>query len=101
GPTQTAGQRLKAMVQCADGFAIAEQDLRIRGPGEMMGTRQSGIPEFRVMNLVRDATALEQARQEAFVMIERDPQLSHPDHQLLKSTVLRKWQTKLELGTIG
>ncbi|MYF24900.1 MAG: ATP-dependent DNA helicase RecG, partial [Nitrospira sp. SB0678_bin_10] len=54
GPTQTAAQRLKAMVQCADGFAIAEQDLRIRGPGEMMGTRQSGIPEFRVMNLVRD-----------------------------------------------
>lgn len=101
GPTQTAGQRLKAMVQCADGFAIAEQDLRIRGPGEMMGTRQSGIPEFRVMNLVRDVTVLEQARQEAFVMIERDPQLSHPDHQLLKSTVLQKWQTKLELGTIG
>ena len=101
GPTQTAGQRLKAMVQCADGFAIAEQDLRIRGPGEMMGTRQSGIPEFRVMNLVRDATALEQAQQEAFAMMERDPQLSHPDHQLLKATVLRKWQTKLELGTIG
>ena len=101
GPTQTAGQRLKAMVQCSDGFAIAEQDLRIRGPGEMMGTRQSGIPEFRVMNLVRDVTALEQARQEAFVMIEQDPQLSHPDHQLLKATVLRKWQTKLELGTIG
>ncbi len=101
GPTQTAAQRLKAMVQCADGFAIAEQDLRIRGPGEMMGTRQSGIPEFRVMNLVRDATALEQARQEAFAMMERDPQLSHPDHQLLKATILRKWQTKLELGTIG
>ncbi len=101
GPTQTAAQRLKAMVQCADGFAIAEQDLRIRGPGEMMGTRQSGIPEFRVMNLVRDATALEQARQEAFAMMERDPQLSHPEHQLLKATVLRKWQTKLELGTIG
>ena len=101
GPTQTAQQRLKAMVQCADGFAIAEQDLRIRGPGEMMGTRQSGIPEFRVMNLVRDATALEQARQEAFAMMEQDPQLSHPDHQLLKATVLRKWQTKLELGTIG
>ena len=101
GPTQTAAQRLKAMVQCADGFAIAEQDLRIRGPGEMMGTRQSGISEFRVMNLVRDATALEQARQEAFAMMERDPQLSHPDHQLLRATVLRKWQTKLELGTIG
>ena len=101
GTTQTAAQRLKAMVQCADGFAIAEQDLRIRGPGEMLGTRQSGIPEFRVMNLVRDAPALEQARQEAFALMEQDPQLSQPDHQLLKATVLRKWQTKLELGTIG
>ncbi len=101
GQTQTAAQRLKAMVQCADGFAIAEQDLRIRGPGEMLGTRQSGIPEFRVMNLVRDAAALEQARQAAFALLEQDPQLSHPDHQLLKATVLRKWETKLELGTIG
>ena len=101
GPTQTAEQRLKAMVQCADGFAIAEQDLRIRGPGEMLGTRQSGIPEFRVMNLVRDAVALEQARQEAFALMEQDPELSHSDHQVLKAAVLRRWQTKLDLGTIG
>lgn len=101
GPTHTAQQRLKAMVQCSDGFAIAEQDLRIRGPGEMLGTRQSGIPEFRVMNLVRDATVLEQARQEAFALMKQDPELSHPDHQRLKATVLRRWQAKLELGTIG
>ena len=100
-PTQTAEQRLKAMVHCSDGFAIAEQDLRIRGPGEMLGTRQSGIPEFRVMNLVRDAAVLEQARQEAFALMERDPQLSHPDHRLLKAVVLRKWQAKLDLGSIG
>ena len=100
-PTQTAEQRLKAMVHCSDGFAIAEQDLRIRGPGEMLGTRQSGIPEFRVMNLVRDATVLEQARQEAFALMERDPHLSHPDHRLLKAVVLRKWQAKLDLGSIG
>ena len=53
------------------------------------------------MNLVRDAPALEQARQESFALMEQDPQLSQPDHQLLKATVLRKWQTKLELGTIG
>ena len=100
-PTQTAEQRLKAMVHYSDGFAIAEQDLRIRGPGEMLGTRQSGIPEFRVMNLVRDATVLEQARQEAFALMERDPQLSHPDHQRLKAVVLRKWQARLDLGSIG
>ena len=101
GPTQTAEQRLKAMVHCSDGFAIAEQDLRIRGPGEMLGTRQSGIPEFRVMNLVRDAAVLEQARQEAFALMERDPELAHPDHQLLKATVVRKWQARLDLGSIG
>ena len=101
GPTHTAEQRLKAMVQCSDGFAIAEQDLRIRGPGEMLGTRQSGIPEFRVMNLVRDATVLEQARHEAFALLERDPEVSHPDHRRLKAAVLRRWQTKLDLGTIG
>ncbi len=101
GPTHTAEQRLKAMVQSSDGFAIAEQDLCIRGPGEMLGTRQSGIPEFRVMNLVRDATVLEQARQEAFALMNRDPELAHPDHQLLKATVLRRWQTKLDLGSIG
>jgi len=53
--TQTAQQRLRAMVECADGFAIAEQDLRIRGPGEFLGTRQWGIPEFRVADLVRDS----------------------------------------------
>ena len=100
-PTQTAEQRLKAMVHYSDGFAIAEQDLRIRGPGEMLGTRQSGILEFRVMNLVRDATVLEQARQEAFALMERDPQLSHPDHQRLKAVVLRKWQARLDLGSIG
>ena len=101
GPTHTAEQRLKAMVQCSDGFTIAEQDLRIRGPGEMLGTRQSGIPEFRVMNLVRDAVVLEQARQEAFSLMERDPELAHADHQLLKAAVVRRWQSKLDLGKIG
>ena len=100
-PTQTAEQRLKAMVHCGDGFAIAEQDLQIRGPGEMLGTRQWGVPEFRVMNLVRDAAVLEQARQEAFALMKQDPQLSHPDHQLLKAAVLRRWQAKLDLGSIG
>ena len=100
-PTQTAEQRLKAMVHCGDGFAIAEQDLQIRGPGEMLGTRQWGVPEFRVMNLVRDAAVLEQARQEAFALMKQDPELSHPDHQLLKAAVLRRWQAKLDLGSIG
>ena len=100
-PTQTGERRLKAMVQCSDGFAIAEQDLNIRGPGDMLGTRQWGIPEFRVADLVRDAALLERARAEAHALVERDPELSHPDHQFLKATMLRRWQTKLELKSIG
>ncbi len=100
-PTQTGERRLKAMVQCSDGFAIAEQDLNIRGPGDMLGTRQWGIPEFRVADLIRDAELLERARAEAHALVERDPELSHPDHQFLKATMLRRWQTKLDLKSIG
>ena len=99
--THTAEQRLKAMRQCSDGFAIAEEDLNIRGPGEVLGTRQWGLPELRVANLIQDAALLEEARREAFALVERDPQLSHPDHQLLKAAMLRRWQSRLELGSIG
>lgn len=99
--TQSAQQRLKAMVNCSDGFAIAEQDLRIRGPGDFLGTRQWGVPEFRVADLVRDSHLLEQARKEAFTLVEQDPHLSLPEHRELKSIMLRRWKTKLDLGSIG
>jgi len=99
--TQSAQQRLKAMVACSDGFAIAEQDLRIRGPGEFLGTRQWGMPEFRVMNLVRDARLMEQARQAAFKLVKQDPHLQKPEHQSLKTVMLRRWQAKLDLGNVG
>ncbi len=99
--THTAEQRLRAMVQYADGFAIAEQDLNIRGPGEVLGTRQWGIPELRVVNLVQDSALLEQARDEAFALVTRDPRLAHPDHQCLRDAMLRRWQSRLDLGSIG
>jgi len=99
--TQTAQQRLKAMVNCSDGFAIAEQDLRIRGPGEFLGTRQWGMPEFRIADLVRDSHLLEQARDEAFKLVQHDPHLSLPEHRELKTTMLRRWQARLDLGSIG
>jgi len=65
-------RRLDVMVSTTDGFKIAEADLDIRGPGEFLGTRQSGLPDFRVANLLRDGRILEQARQEAFTIAE-DP----------------------------
>jgi ATP-dependent DNA helicase RecG len=63
--TSVARERLGIMEETNDGFRIAEKDLEIRGPGEVMGTRQSGIPTFRVGNLVRDVRILEEARREA------------------------------------
>jgi ATP-dependent DNA helicase RecG len=70
--TQESRERLKIMEESTDGFKIAEKDLEIRGPGEVMGTRQSGIPAFRIANIVRDQNILQQAKREAeFMLIER------------------------------
>jgi ATP-dependent DNA helicase RecG len=63
--TNIARERLGIMEETSDGFRIAEKDLELRGPGEVMGTRQSGVPTFRVGNLVRDVLILEEARREA------------------------------------
>ncbi len=68
--TREAQERLKIMEQTTDGFKIAEKDLEIRGPGEVMGTRQSGLPEFRIANIVRDQKILEIAKREATYMLE-------------------------------
>ncbi|MBX3350037.1 MAG: ATP-dependent DNA helicase RecG [Nitrospira sp.] len=96
-----AGERLEALVRSNDGFVIAEDDLRIRGPGEFFGLRQWGMPEFRVANLVRDGDLLEQARQEAFSLLQSDPGLKESAHQGLREAMLRKWEKKLELGSIS
>ncbi len=97
----TAQQRLEALVNSTDGFVIAEDDLRIRGPGEFLGLRQWGLPEFRVANLVRDVDLLEQARREAVALVAGDGTLSQPQHQTLKRTLLRRWQDRLALSVVG
>jgi ATP-dependent DNA helicase RecG len=63
--TAVAKERLGIMEESTDGFRIAEKDLEIRGPGDVMGTRQSGVPAFRIGNIVRDIELLEEARKEA------------------------------------
>jgi ATP-dependent DNA helicase RecG len=72
-PTPEAEARLRALEQTTDGFAISERDLEIRGPGEFFGTRQSGLPEMRIANVLRDRAVLEEAREEAFRLVERGP----------------------------
>jgi ATP-dependent DNA helicase RecG len=69
--TPEARERLTVMVETTDGFKIAEKDLEIRGPGELMGTRQAGVPIFRIGHLVRDRNVLEWARREAQVLLSR------------------------------
>ena len=97
----SARQRLEALVKSADGFVIAEEDLRIRGPGEFFGVRQWGLPEFRAANLVRDGAILEQARRDAFALLAKDPELTAAQHQPLRNAVFRRWREKLALGSVS
>ena len=96
-----ARERLEALVRSNDGFVIAEEDLRIRGPGEFLGLRQWGMPEFRVANLVRDLELLQEARLEAFSLVKQDPGLQQAAHQGLREAMLHKWGEKLELGSVS
>jgi ATP-dependent DNA helicase RecG len=100
-PVSGARERLEALVRSYDGFVIAEEDLRIRGPGEFFGLRQWGMPEFRVANIVRDGDLLQQARVEAFSIVKLDPELKGAAHQAAKEAMLRKWEQKLELGSVS
>ena len=96
-----ADRRLQVMVQTNDGFQIAEADLEIRGPGDFLGTRQAGLPEFRVANLIKDINILEAARNEAFAYVEQTGQLTTPEAQVVRTELLRRWGGRLELAAIG
>jgi ATP-dependent DNA helicase RecG len=98
---EEARRRLEALVKSHDGFVIAEEDLRIRGPGEFFGTRQWGPSDLRVANLIRDAKILDEAREEATRLLQRDPYLARPEHAELKAALLRRWQAKLDLAAVS
>jgi ATP-dependent DNA helicase RecG len=83
------------MESTADGFRIAEEDLSIRGPGEFFGTRQSGIPDLQLANIVRDIGMLETARKEAFDLVDADPELKK--HPLVREAIRKKWMDRLDL----
>ncbi len=97
--TEEARARLQAMVECTDGFQIAERDLELRGPGELFGTRQAGFSNLEVAYLLRDVQLLEVARREAFGLIEADPHLT--GHPLLRDVLKQRWQGTLALATVG
>ena len=96
-----AAERLAVMEREHDGFKIAEADLRLRGPGEFLGTRQSGMGEFRLANLARDAAILAEARDEAQRWLQQDPELKSPESAALREVLIHRWGPRLQLGAVG
>lgn len=94
-------RRLEVMCETTDGFRIAEADLEIRGPGEFLGTRQSGLPDFRVANLLRDGRILEEAREEAFALADSADFLTSDRYAELRQALVDRWGSRLELAAIG
>ncbi|HXG17685.1 MAG TPA: ATP-dependent DNA helicase RecG [Methylomirabilota bacterium] len=100
-PADESHRRLRVMIETDDGFKIAEADLTFRGPGEFLGTRQSGMPDFRVANIVRDSRILEIAREEAEAWLANDPDLAAPESRRLRAILEDRWAGRLELARVG
>lgn len=98
---EDAMRRLQVMEETSDGFRLAEADLEIRGPGEFLGTRQAGLADFRIANLLRDGRILEQARTDAFELAQRPEFLTAEHYSDLRQALLDRWGSRLELAGIG
>ena len=89
-PSEEVQERLHIMETTDDGFKLAEEDLRLRGPGDYFGTRQSGLPDLKVARLT-DVALIERARAEAARILEDDPELGRPEHAALAARVRELW----------
>jgi len=99
--TEESRARLKAFASTTDGFELAEVDFRLRGPGELLGTRQHGLPPFRIADLLRDRELLEEARRDAQQLVAEDAGLARPEHARLRRQMLARYGRALELGDVG
>jgi ATP-dependent DNA helicase RecG len=98
--SQLAKERVEMMVKTNDGFKIAEFDLQIRGPGEFLGSKQSGLPLFKFAKLGQNTNLLELARKKAFEIFEKDPELQTPENIKIKR-IIENQKFKIKLSEIG
>jgi ATP-dependent DNA helicase RecG len=98
---ETAVSRLEIMTRSRDGFEIAEHDLKLRGPGELFSTRQHGLPDMKIANIVEDFELLNLARRDAFAMIKDDPTLTNADHAAIRTELIKRFGEKLGLVDVG
>jgi ATP-dependent DNA helicase RecG len=96
-----ASVRLQTMVKYNDGFKIAEVDLKLRGPGDIFGTRQSGLPELKFVDLINDTNIIQEARSSAFKIINVDPHLNSDTNSLIKKNFLKHYSKSLAYASIA
>jgi len=99
--TDQSRERLAKFAASTDGFELAEFDFEQRGPGDLFGTQQHGLPPLRIADLRRDRDLLEEVRREAQLLIAADPGLKHADHAKLRRQMLVRYGKELELGDVG
>jgi len=97
----SAKSRLEIMARTNDGFEIAEYDLRLRGPGEMFSTRQHGLPDLKIANIIDDFDLLTMARRNAFALVSEDPALIKPEHKNIRQALLNKFGSSLGLADVA
>ena len=96
-----AKKRIDVIASTTDGFRIAEEDLRLRGPGEFFGIRQSGFPELRAADISRDLELLQMARQDAFSLVASDPQLNQGTNASIRDTLRRRYKGRMGYLSVG
>jgi len=99
--SEQARERLEAFAKSTDGFELAELDFSLRGPGDLFGTQQHGLPPLRIADLTRDREVLDETRREAQLLVADDPHLLHPDHARLRQQMMLRYGAALELGDVG
>jgi ATP-dependent DNA helicase RecG len=92
---------LEAFAKTSDGFELAELDFQLRGPGDLLGSKQHGLAPLRIADLVRDASIVEEARRDAQALLSADPELHAPSFARLRRMVLVRYGEALELGEVG